>query len=93
MSEPIDVKIESNATIAQAESFSSQLEDAFRKSHSVRFDGSAVDRIDTSTLQLLVAFFRDMEHAGIQVAWVSVSDALVTSAKLLGVDKAICLTR
>ncbi|MFZ0498434.1 MAG: STAS domain-containing protein, partial [Steroidobacteraceae bacterium] len=50
----------------------------------VTLDVTALQRIDTAGLQLLVAFVRDRRTAGRAVAWHGRASALETAAGLLG---------
>lgn len=56
-----------------------------------RLDGSAVQRIDTAGLQLLVAFSRERGTANLPVEWQSVSAAVSDAAGLVGVMSALNL--
>lgn len=51
----------------------------------VSIDASAVERIDTATLQLLYAFVRDRFAADREVVWQGVTGQLSEAARLLGV--------
>jgi phospholipid transport system transporter-binding protein len=55
----------------------------------VLVDGSAVERVDTAGLQLLVAFVQHQTAQGRKVSWTSASDALGRAANRLGL--AACL--
>ncbi len=57
----------------------------------IRIDASAVERIDTATLQVLAAFFRDMRQASRKVEWCGSSPALERAASILGLRAAIGL--
>jgi phospholipid transport system transporter-binding protein len=57
----------------------------------VTIDGSAVGRIDTAALQLLVAFARDRRAAGGSVAWIRPSETLVRAATTAGLTSALGL--
>lgn len=50
----------------------------------VTVDVSAVERVDTATMQLLCAFVRDRGGRNQGVAWRGESQALVDAARLLG---------
>lgn len=53
----------------------------------ITFDGGDVERIDTSSLQLLSSVFIHADKYGSNVSWKTTSDALENSAKLLGLTK------
>lgn len=52
----------------------------------VLIDASAVERIDTTTAQLLYAFVRDRTAQGGEVAWTGVNPALREAIDCLGVS-------
>jgi phospholipid transport system transporter-binding protein len=54
-------------------------------------DASGVERVDTAALQLLVAFHRDAQARGSQVAWAGVSTPLQNAAQQLGLTKTLAL--
>ncbi len=52
----------------------------------VRIDGSKVESIDTSVVQLLVSFTKSIEAAGCRVTWDGISEKLEKTNVLLGLD-------
>jgi phospholipid transport system transporter-binding protein len=50
-----------------------------------------VERVDTAALQLLVAFHRDAQARGRQVAWAGVSVPLRDAAERLGLTKTLAM--
>jgi ABC-type transporter Mla MlaB component len=57
----------------------------------VSIDAGSVERIDTSTMQLLCAFVRDRTARQAKVEWVGASRALREAARLLGVESMLAL--
>jgi ABC-type transporter Mla MlaB component len=57
----------------------------------VSIDVRSVERIDTSTMQLLCAFVRDRAERQTKVAWLGDSRALREAARLLGVESMLAL--
>jgi ABC-type transporter Mla MlaB component len=57
----------------------------------VSIDVRSVERIDTSTMQLLCAFVRDRVARQAKVAWLGDSRALRDAARLLGVEALLAL--
>ena len=55
----------------------------------IMLDGSAVDRIDTAALQLLVVFQREVRQRGNQLNWAGVSAPLHDAASQLGLAQAL----
>ena len=56
-------------------------------------DGSAVERVHAASLQVLVAWWRDREAAGLRTAWSGCSDTLRAAAGSLGLDAVLGLAR
>jgi phospholipid transport system transporter-binding protein len=54
-------------------------------------DGSAVERVDTAALQLLVVFQREVAKRGNQVNWAGVSAPLHDAASQLGLAQILAL--
>jgi phospholipid transport system transporter-binding protein len=57
----------------------------------VLVDGSAVERVDTAGLQLLLAFVQHQATQGRKVSWTSASDALDRAAARLGLAASLHL--
>ena len=57
----------------------------------VVIDAGGVEQIDVSTLQVLAAFARDLEHAGGELRWTAVSPRLRTVAGLTGLTGRLAL--
>lgn len=81
---PQEIMLDELLTIAHAEALSNSLEESFRDSKPVVFNGSHVKRVDMAILQLLIAFFSSMEKAGVAVSWSGVSDEMRDAARLIG---------
>jgi len=60
-------------------------------SQNIVFDGTDVERIDASTLQLITCVFKQAEKYGNKVSWQGSSDALKKSASLLGLTEILNL--
>ena len=57
----------------------------------VQIDASAVERIDTATLQVLAVFARDRKAAGRPLEWVNVAGAVFDAANLLNLTDTLGL--
>lgn len=57
----------------------------------VALDVGKVERVDTSTMQLLCAFVRDRAAQQRKVEWVGDSSVIRDAARLLGVEPLLCL--
>ena len=57
----------------------------------VSLDVGSVERVDTSTMQLLCAFVRDRSAQQLAVEWIGDSPVLRDAARLLDVEALLCL--
>ena len=57
----------------------------------VRVDVGSVERVDTSTMQVLCAFVRDRSAQQRQVEWLGDATVVRDAARLLGVEAMLCL--
>jgi len=80
-----------STTIRNITAFQAELAERLDESGPVQIDGSGVERTDTATLQLLVAFIRDLRADGRAVQWVECSAVLRRAAGSLGLEKALSL--
>lgn len=81
----------SDCTAGHAERLKRDLCAVLKRRSAVTLDAAAVERIDTVSLQLLVAFVRDRRLEDRTVAWHGVSDVLNSAARLLGMDSMLSL--
>jgi phospholipid transport system transporter-binding protein len=81
-----------STTIRNITAFQAELAERLDESGSVQIDGSAVERVDTATLQLLAAFVRDLRAESRAVEWVDCSAALRRAAGSLGLESALSLS-
>jgi anti-anti-sigma regulatory factor len=79
------------AAVRIAAKLKSELQTRMAVPGTVRIDASAVERVDTATLQVLAAFFRDMSQASRQAEWCGQSAALERAANTLGLRVALGL--
>ncbi len=75
-----------SCTLKEASAVKEQLKDGLEATGNFELDARGVDRIDTSVLQLLAAFVRDMREAGRAVAWAGANEEFNRSARLLGLE-------
>ena len=62
------------------------------KYEKVILDVSNVERIDTTSLQLLYAFIEEAKVNSLEIAWNSPSEAMTNSARLLGMEEVLQLS-
>ena len=82
--EPIIV-LAANCSVKDAAALKNSLSAVVQESTAVTLDTSAVERIDTATMQLLCAFVRDRSVRNQRVTWLGDSQVLHDAARLLGV--------
>lgn len=59
----------------------------------VVIEAAQVERIDGASLQLLYSFIEEAKEKGVDVVWDSPSEALMNSAKLLGMVEALQINK
>ncbi len=82
----ISVVLPGSCTLKEAISVKELLKDGLEATGNVELDALKVERVDTSVLQLLAAFVRDMREAGRTVAWAGANEEFSRSARLLGLE-------
>lgn len=88
---PQDIKLDGKVDISSIATLRERLSAALETGESLSIDASAVDSVDTASLQLLVAFANKASKRAQTLAWVEVSDALRERATLLDLDTALDL--
>ena len=86
------ITLAANCSIKEVAALRTQLCAVVDNGEPVAIDASAVERIDTATLQLLYAFVRDRLNSDREVTWQGVPAALTDAARLLGVRDLLCLS-
>lgn len=84
------VSMPADCRIAEVGELHTQLRKALDASQIV-LDGTAVDRVDTAALQLLVVFQREAQKRERQVQWAGVSAPLQDAAGQLGLAQVLAL--
>ena len=82
--EPV-VVLNSNCTVKDAAALKVSLCAIAKHSDAVTVDVSAVERVDTATMQLLCAFVRDRSGRKQSITWRGESQALQDAVRLLGI--------
>jgi ABC-type transporter Mla MlaB component len=83
------IVLAANCSVKDAASLKNSLSAVANESGTVTVDASAVERVDTATMQLLCAFTRDRNARNQSVAWRGQSQALNEAVRLLGVSALI----
>ncbi|HTV85397.1 MAG TPA: STAS domain-containing protein [Dyella sp.] len=84
------IGIPADCRIADVGDLHRKLSDAFDAPQIV-LDASAVERVDTAALQLLVVFQREAAKRGKQMSWAGVSAPLHEAASQLGLAQTLAL--
>ena len=84
------ISIPADCRIAEVGPLHTQLRSVLGASQIV-LDGTAVERVDTAALQLLVVFQREAKQRERQVQWAGVSAPLHDAASQLGLVEALAL--
>jgi ABC-type transporter Mla MlaB component len=82
--EPV-VVLAANCSVKDATALKSSLCAVANESAAVTLDATAVERVDTATMQLLCAFVRDRSSRSQSTVWRGQSQALHDAVRLLGV--------
>ena len=81
---PVAFALPAECTLAGASELKTHLTPLLSHPASVKLDGSRVRRIDTASLQLLVAFIRDRRANGLPIEWMGQTPTLGHAVNLLG---------
>lgn len=79
------VVLAANCSVKDAATLKTSLCAVSAESAAVTLDASAVERVDTATMQLLCAFARDRNSRNQSIVWRGKSQALHDAVRLLGV--------
>jgi anti-anti-sigma regulatory factor len=86
---PTAFALPAECTLAGAADLKTNLAPLVSHGAPVTLDGSSVQRIDTASLQLLVAFMRDRRANGLPVEWAGQAPAFRDALSLLGLSAAL----
>jgi len=75
--------------IAQAEIMYQEIKDLLSSTDEVKIDGSAVEMIDASALQLLIVLVNECKSQGKKISWHKNSDKIRDSANLLNLTESL----
>jgi ABC-type transporter Mla MlaB component len=90
VAEPVIV-LSANCSVKDAAALKVSLCAIAKESAAVTLDTSAVERVDTATMQLLCAFVRDRSSRNQGIVWRGKSQALSDAVRLLGVGALLAL--
>jgi len=82
----VEVVLDEIMTIAKVEGLYTTLEGAFPNGRETKIIASNVSRVDTSVLQVLIAFVAKMKTEGVPVTWGGRSDGFMAGVNLLGLE-------
>jgi anti-anti-sigma regulatory factor len=87
VSNSVTIQCEDILNVAGVNLLHQDLKTAINDVDEIIFKADNVERIDAATLQLIVSLFIDSEKLGVVVRWENPSEAIINSAKVLGVMK------
>lgn len=87
---PGSIILESNLRISSAKSLKNLLEESMEKKE-VNLDASSIEKVDTSTMQLLAAYIIEADKRSININWLSPSPSVLNAAILLGLTETLKL--
>jgi anti-anti-sigma regulatory factor len=90
---PAGLKLEASCTLRDSIDMQFQLLAVDFGDSDVLVDGSAVERIDTAGLQMLVSFVKHQASRGKPVRWAAVSAELSRGSQLLGLNDLLGLAQ
>ena len=90
---PAGLKLEASCTLRDSIDMQFQLLAVDFGDSDVLVDGSAVERIDTAGLQMLVSFAKHQASRGKPVRWTAASAELTRGSQLLGLDDLLGLAQ
>ncbi len=78
--------------VSRADTLHGALDALLANEGMVTLEADSVERIDTSILQLLVAFKRELNKRGFDLQWANASDVIIFTARSLGLLEALNLS-
>lgn len=72
--------------IREASNLKTKLGRLLKKNQGVVLDASKVEKVDTSVMQLLTAFYRSATAKGMEVRWKNPNSRLISAAQTLGLS-------
>ncbi|MCW8910372.1 MAG: STAS domain-containing protein [Gammaproteobacteria bacterium] len=75
--------------IAQAAVMYDEMNEQLSSMDEIQIDGSAVETVDASALQLLIALINECKSQGKKISWLKESDKINHSAKLLNLTESL----
>lgn len=87
----IHISCEESMDISSAGDLHDRLRHSLESGRHVTLDAIGVEKTDTAALQVFCAFFKEADRRGIEVNWQNPSEALIRSARLIGVHELLRL--
>jgi len=84
VSNSISIQCEDVLNIAGVNLLHQDLKTAINDADEIILKANTVERFDAATLQLFISLINDSEKLGVTVRWDNPSDAVIDSAKVLG---------
>ena len=80
------VLLPSQLTIRQIEQVYRQCDNALKGAGTLRIDASAVSKVDTAGMQLLIALKTEMDSQHSAIEWLAINDELRNVARFMGLQ-------
>lgn len=91
MADSVTYTLDKNSDISKSEMLHEKLESHLNDGVNIEIDASQVERIDTSSLQILVSLFSTMKARHLQSTITNPSDSFLKSASMLGLTECLSL--
>jgi len=91
MSEEIQIALPDRFDISAAEAVHQQLEDAMLQGKAVVLQAAAVTRLDTTGVQMLLAFFKEAKATDLDVSWEEPSSVIIQVCESLQLSEHVGL--
>ena len=79
--------------IARVSEFYTELTMILNEEKPIEIDASQLERIDISGIQVLLAFYQKVKSSGFDISWSNPSESMLRSAKLVGLQEQLGLSK
>ncbi|MFT4720578.1 MAG: phospholipid transport system transporter-binding protein [Candidatus Azotimanducaceae bacterium] len=93
MPEEIQIALPERFDISAAEAVHQQLEDAMSQGKAVVLQAAAVTRLDTTGVQMLLAFFKEAKATDLDVSWEEPSSVIIQVCESLQLSEHVGLDK
>ena len=79
--------------IARVSEFYTELTMILNEEKPIEIDASQLERVDISGIQVLLAFYQKVKSSGFDISWSNPSESILRSAKLVGLQEQLGLSK